>query len=115
MALDRLPGANALKEAPRPIGNRDRPQRPGARRGRRRWIDDGDGRAFLHRLLNRRGKRQSVRASAGDDDVEDGSGLGHCGTPPSSHCGTDHKSIPALGPPRHLRVRFHLFKALRHH
>ena len=91
MSLDRLPGADVFKQTPRPVGDRDRPQWGGARRGGRRRIDDGDGRAFPHRLLDRGCKRQSGRAAAGDDDVEDGSGFGHVRRLLPVHCRADQK------------------------
>jgi hypothetical protein len=98
---DRLPGADTFEQAPRPSGDRDRAQRGRARRGRRPRIDDGDGGALPHRLLDRGRERQSGCAAAGDDDVKNGSRFGHCGRLLPAHCRTDGKSIPALGPPRH--------------
>ena len=72
LSLDRFPCSDTVQEAPRPFGDRNRAQRAcGCCRGGAR-IDDGDGDAFSHRLLDRGGERQSVRASAGDDDVVDG-------------------------------------------
>ena len=98
LRLDRRPGADMIEQAPRPVGDRDRAQRACARPGGGRRIDDGDGRALAHRLLDRGRERQSGRAAAGDDDVEDGSGFGQCGRLLPAHCRTDDKSIPALGP-----------------
>ena len=113
MSLDRLPGADMFKQTPRPVGDRDRPQWGGARRGGRRRIDDGDGRAFPHRLLDRGCKRQSGRAAAGDDDVEDGSGFGHVQTPPCGPLSRRTRShITALGPQRHFRVRIPSFQGV---
>ena len=103
--LNRRPGADMFEQAPRPVGDRDRTQRACARRGRRSRIDDGDGCPLPHRLLDRGCKRQSGRAAAGDDDVEDGSGFGQCGRLLPARCRTDDESIPALGPPRHFQVR----------
>ena len=112
LSLDRFPCADMVEETTRPFGDRNRAQRVCAYPRRRRRIDDGYGDAFSHRLLDRGGERQSGWASAGDDDVVDGSGFGQCGRLVLAHCRTDDKSIPALGPPRHFRVRFPSFQGV---
>ena len=109
---DRRPGADMFEQAPRPIGDRDRAQRACAWPGRRPRIDDGDGCPLPHRLLDRGCEREPGRAAAGDDDVEDGSGFGHCGRLLPAHCRTDDKSIPALGTWRHFLPRIPCFQWL---
>ena len=84
-------------------------------RGRRPRIDDGDGRALPHRLLDRGCERQSGRAAAGDDDVEDGSGFGQCGRLFPAHCRTDESPYPLLGRGAICESGLHLFKGLRRH